>query len=315
MKITWQDIVIIIVFCFCLLLPYFNSNQEYGEEVDYSGVNISKPEGRIFYPLVKDDSINLDMNNIETYYSVLVDLDRVVPDKILLKKNDDKRIPMASVTKLMTAVIVLDNYSLDDEIVINHSDLSVEGNMKSLRPGQVLTVKELLYIMLIDSNNGASEALARKMGRDDFIKKMNNKARLLKMANTYYFNPSGLDLFAREEANMTSVYDLVDLMVTIMRDYPLVSEILSLDCSLIQDKSGFYHNLSNTNTLINYNERVLWGKTGFTIKANGCLVMVSLPKNFLFSQKRYIIDIVLGSDDRFESMKKIINWHDNQFKW
>ncbi|MDD4409459.1 MAG: serine hydrolase [Candidatus Pacebacteria bacterium] len=315
MKIFWQDTVIAIVLLFFISLPIWGGNQIYSNVLNgnHSFAEDIKDK-RLFYPMLGDKDIPLNIE-ADAYFSVLIDPDQKDSNKTLLKKNDDSALPMASITKLMTAVVAIDNYKLDDEILIDESDLRVDGNMASLKPGQVFKVKDLLYFMLIDSNNGAAEAFARKMGRDSFVKKMNQKAAFLKMNKTSYLNPSGLDIDGVERTNMTSSEDLTRLVIEIMNRYPLIGEMLGNPEYTIYDKGGSSHQLTNTNLMLSDDDNILWGKTGFTLKAKGCLVLVSKPRNFSFSQKRYIIITVLGAEDRFETMRRIRSWQDNQFIW
>jgi D-alanyl-D-alanine carboxypeptidase len=314
MKLTWQDLIISSVLIFLITLPLFVNSQEYGktaEKYDFWKIIEGK---RLFYPVIKDGKVSLEQG-ARTAYSVLIDPTGKDDPKVLEDMNADTRMPMASITKLMTAVVVLDSYDLEDEVEIDASDLSVDGNMGALTSGQILSIKDLLAIMLIDSNNGAAEALARKMGRGSFIRDMNRKAALLGMDNTEYLNPSGLDIDGVAKTNTTSAKDLSHLVSHIMVRYPLIPEILSKKTYVVTSKNGVVHRLENTNEMLGEDKRILWGKTGFTDKADGCLVLVSKSDDFSFSRKRYIITVVLGSEDRFEDMRKVREWQDNQFIW
>ncbi len=313
MKFCWQDVIIIGVLLVMICLPCYVNNQEYGEGLDGRKSFLGELEGkRLFYPVIKGDYIPWEVD-ADAYYSVLLGSGQGEKSKVLVSKIIDAKIPMASITKLMTAVIALDNYPLDDELIIDQRDMVMSSG--SLASGQKYSFQDLLHIMLIESNNGAAEAIARKMGRSSFIEKMNLKARSLGMLKTEYLNPSGLDIDELKVTNTTSAEDLVRLTSEIIEKYPLIGEILSLREDVVREKGGYEYKMSNTNLMLSDDERILWGKTGFTLMAKGCLLLVTTPSDFSFSSKRYIITIVLGADDRFESMRRIISWQNNQFIW
>jgi D-alanyl-D-alanine endopeptidase (penicillin-binding protein 7) len=141
---------------------------------------------------------------------------------------------------------------------------------------------------------------------------MNEKARGLNMKSTRFINPTGLD-----EENLTNVStanDLEKLVVLILKDYPLISEILSLSSKEITSYSGVYRKLTNTNILLSESSVYLWGKTGYTLKANGCLILI-LNNFSLNSDEGYVINIIAGADDRFNEARKLENWLEKSFIW
>jgi len=235
--------------------------------------------------------------------------------RTLFEKDSMGSHPMASITKLMTAVIAIDNFSLKDNIEIDDQVIKTEGDGKKLRAGEIYTIKNLLYIMLTESNNEAAEAFAKKLGRDEFIKKMNQKAAFLKMANTQYLNPTGLDINGQEETNRTSPNDIKNLVIEITKKYPLIQEILSQPEYNIYNEAGEVRNVKSTNILLSESKDFLWGKTGFTDKAKDCLVVISRPPNFSFFEKKYIINIIIGAEDRFKEARGFKAWITNQFIW
>lgn len=236
-------------------------------------------------------------------------------EKKLFGQNIHTAIPMASITKLMTAVVVLDNYNLEDKITIDEDVIKTDGDPKKLVQGDVYTVKNLLYIMLIESNNEAAEAFAKKIDRNFFISEMNKKAQLFKMENTKYLNPTGLDIDNQEDTNTTSPNDIKILVINIIDKYPLIVDILSRIEYNTSNEDGIIRNSQNTNTLLQEDKDFLWGKTGFTLKAKGCLVVISRPPNFSFFENKYIINIIMGAKDRFEQAKYFKSWTANQFIW
>jgi len=215
----------------------------------------------------------------------------------------------------MTAIIIIDSYNLTDRITIDDEIIKTEGDPKKLTPGETYTVNNLLHIMLVESNNEAAEAFAKKMGRIQFIEKMNQKASELKMINTKYLNPTVLDVSGSENTNMTSPEDIKKIIVHITQQYPLIAEILSKPEYYIYNEAGNQRNSKNTNILLLEDRDFLWGKTGFTDKAKGCLVIISRPPNFSFFEKNYIINVIMGAKDRFKEAKDFKTWTTNQFIW
>lgn len=294
-NLTLLSIFILIIFLGC-----FNVSKA----KTYSKENIISfnEDEKIFKPVkIKKDCPNLQANIAS---SVLLNDDKKI---ILYEKNLEEKTAIASLTKLMTAVVVIDNYPLDSKILIDEEMLKVWGTSGSLKLGEHITIKDLLYIMLIESSNDAAECLASKLNRDNFIILMNEKAKKLKMKNTLFINPSGLDE-ENETYNISSAKDLTILVSEIIKNYPIIEEILSKVEHYIVSESGITHKIINTNILLKEIPYETWGKTGYTLKAKECLVlMTKTPLGDI------IINIIINSNDRFTEMKNLINWTNNAF--
>ncbi|MDD3386507.1 MAG: serine hydrolase [Candidatus Pacebacteria bacterium] len=294
-------ILLIIILCSVFFLTDCNSFN-----VEFQNKSVDSVD--LFRPLSKEkiNEINLESNN---FISVFIKDEKEV---ILSEKEINEQIAIASLTKLMTAVIVLDNYNLEDLISISDFAIDTYGTAGSLQTGELISIKDLLYITLIESSNDGAEALAEKMGRSTFIYKMNEKARNLEMKNTRFINPTGLD----EESltNFSTANDLKKLVVLILNDYPLISKILSLPEAEITSYSGIYRKINNTNVLLRESEVYLWGKTGYTQKANGCLILI-LNNFSLNNDEGYVINIIAGANDRFNEARKLEKWLEESFIW
>lgn len=294
-------ILLIIILCSVFFLTDCNSFN-----VEFQNKSVDSVD--LFRPLSKEkiNEINLESNN---FISVFIKDEKEV---ILSEKEINEQIAIASLTKLMTAVIVLDNYNLEDLISISDFAIDTYGTAGSLQTGELISIKDLLYITLIESSNDGAEALAEKMGRSTFIYKMNEKARNLEMKNTRFINPTGLD----EESltNFSTANDLKKLVVLILNDYPLISKILSLPEAEITSYSGIYRKINNTNVLLRESEVYLWGKTGYTQKANGCLILI-LNNFSLNNDEGYVINIIVGANDRFNEARKLEKWLEESFIW
>jgi len=234
-------------------------------------------------------------------------------DKFLFKKNENEQLPIASLTKLMTALVVLENkdkdYDLDKVTIISQRAVDQPGGQGFLTPEENLSIKNLLYIMLIESSNDAAYALAEVKGPEQFIGLMNLKAMELGLFGSNFVDVAGLS-----SDNYSTAEDLVRLTEYLLENYPLVWEILSLDKFKLYTPSPqrkFHHELSNTNELLGKIPNIVGGKTGETAEAKGCLLLV------LKNQKdqNYLIYIILGSDNRFGEMQKLIDWVNQAYQW
>lgn len=239
-------------------------------------------------------------------------------EKVFYQKNSSERLPIASLTKLMTALIVLDNYNLEEKIKISKAAVQIEGEMGGLVVGETLTVRNLLYVMLIESSNDAAFAFAEKIGTDKFVELMNKKAAVLYLKNTHFANPAGFD----EKNNYSTAFDLARLASAAL-NYPLVWEILrtkeiEVKSEAVPDNPNqpiFPHRLINSNKLLDVVPEIVGGKTGYTDLAGGCMILVAQLENFK------VINIVLGADggapflDRFKETEKLINWLKEAYLW
>lgn len=230
-------------------------------------------------------------------------------ERILFEKEKNSQLPIASLTKLMTAKIVLDNYDLSKEIKISEEAIDQEEKLGKLNAGLVLPVKYLLYPLLMESSNDAAFALANdyeEMTETDFVQLMNQKARNLSLFNTKFFNSTGLDIEEPEEiTNYSSSLDLALLAKNLLRD-DLLWEILSTP-----KFDNYGPELVNINKLLGEFPRVIGGKTGYTEKALGCFLLVmEAPRG-----KGYIVNIILGSDNKFLEMEKLISWLNSAYSW
>ena len=262
----------------------------------------------LFRPLSKDkiNELNLESNN---FLSVFIKDGKEI---ILSEKKADEVIAIASLTKLMTAIIVLENYNLDDLIQISASAVATYGDAGNLQIGEIMTIRDLLYITLIESSNDGAEALAEKMGVSTFVYKMNEKAASLGMNNTWFINPSGLD--EGNLYNFSTVNDLKKMVVYILENHSLIAEILSLPEKELTSHSGISRTIKNTNVLLKESDAYLWGKTGYTNRANGCLILIL--NNFSINNNQgYVINIIAGADDKFGEARKLEQWLEESFIW
>jgi len=244
---------------------------------------------------------------IDAEAAISVETNLLLQKKVLFKKNEIKILPIASLSKLMTALVVLKNYNLQQRVTITELDILQDGKQGNLKTGQILSVKDLLYITLIESSNDAAFALSSIMGQDKFIALMNTEANNIRLLNTRFTDSTGLDF-----GSYSTAKDLVTLTEYLLNKYPLVRQIIGIkEYDLYLDNGQLHHRLINTNKLLGKIPEVIGGKTGFTNYAKGTFIVIAKsPK-----EGNYFIHVILGSPDRLEEMKKIINWLNAAYKW
>lgn len=230
-----------------------------------------------------------------------------VPSKVvILAKNPNFRLLPASTTKIMTALIVLENYKLDNVLVVPKLDDLIGRNMELLG-GEKITVENLLYGLLVHSANDAALTLSSRYsgGIEEFIYLMNKKANELGLFNTHFANISGID----QANHYSTVRDLAHLAVYAMKN-PIFSEMVSTSKVTVSDvDKNHWHDLENTNELIGEVDGLKGVKTGWTEKAGECLV------SYVERNSRKIITVLLGSRDRFGETKKLIDWVFGNYSW
>lgn len=218
---------------------------------------------------------------------------------VLLQKSADQSVFPASTTKMMTALVVLENFSLDQTITVTQS--YPIGQNVGFKPGETLTVEQLLYALLVQSGNDAAEILAENLpsGRQAFIDAMNTKAAELNLVHTRFTNPTGID----ESGHYSSAADLARLASTALKN-PEFARIVATENTIVTT-----HILTNVNQLLGKIPGVLGVKTGFTDGAGQSLVTLVSRDN------HPVIMVVLGSLDRFGDSEKLINWIYSNFHW
>lgn len=216
-------------------------------------------------------------------------------NKVIFEKDSGLKLPIASLTKLMTAVVVLDNYNLSDTMAINRTADSQSPLKQDVKLGDVLSAESLLDIMLVESSNKSAYALSEFVGEQKFVDLMNQRAQAIGLKDTFFVDPTGIS-----PEDVSTSADLAKLAEYILKNYSKISDISRLKEIYVP---GF-GTVSNTDELLGEISDVVCSKTGFTTAANGCLLLViNNPNN-----KNYLISVVLGADDRFSEMKNLVNW-------
>ncbi len=192
-----------------------------------------------------------------------------VTNTFLYVKNGDSRAPMASTTKIMTALVAIENGNLDDTVKIREEYCGIEGSSIYMVPGEELSLKELLYALLLQSANDAATAIAGHIAdsQEQFAEMMNARAAALGLQNTHFTNPHGLD----HEDHYTSACDLARIAAAAMENATF-REIASTRKYNIPGRDGGIRVLVNHNKLLRMYDHATGIKTGFTKKSGRCLV-------------------------------------------
>lgn len=187
--------------------------------------------------------------------------------EVIYSKDKDIRLGMASTTKIMTAITVIEHSGLDTEVAVPKQACGVEGSSAYLYEGEKLTIRDLLYALMLQSANDAAVALALTVGGsiEDFCTLMNNKAAELGLKNTHFTNPHGLD----DEEHYSSAYDLALIMA-----YAMKNESFREITSTYKYTSGQRLFVNHNRLLLNC-EGCIGGKTGYTKQCGRCLVSVT----------------------------------------
>lgn len=223
----------------------------------------------------------------------------------LYEKNPDKKLLPASTTKIITSLVALDYYGLDQELI--RESFSVEGQKMGLIAGEKMTVGDLLYGLLVFSGNDAAEVLARNYegGRSKFIEDMNKLSINLGLKDSYFTNPTGLD----DPSQVTTARNLAIVSRYAMYN-PTFAKIVATREKKVEGTNGIgKHNLTNINELVGTVDGVKGIKTGWTESARENLV------TFVERDGKPIIIVVLGSQDRFGESEELIEWIYGSFEW
>lgn len=220
---------------------------------------------------------------------------------VLFAKDVNKRLPMASITKIMTAIIALEHPRSDNKYIVHQQDLVGEDSM-GLANGEILTLSDLLYGLILHSGNDAAETFADNFpnGREAFITAMNQKAAALGLSNTHFTNPTGLE---GDGNQYTTTADLVVISNYAITHFPLFATVVATFDETIPDTSthpAFF--LENETNLLTSYPGVKGIKTGYTPEAGLCLV------TYLTYGGHQILAVVLGSDDRRGEMIDILDY-------
>lgn len=216
---------------------------------------------------------------------------------ILYSFNADKQLPMASTTKIATAIVAIENCeNLDEKFRVSDKAVGIEGTSIYLKKGEELSMRELLYGLILASGNDCAVAIAEYFeGEENFVAMMNQLVIDLGLENTNFTNPHGLD----EDSHYTSAYDLATITAYALKN-PVFKEIVSTKKMTIEPTSEYQTRyLKHKNRLLFQDDHCIGVKTGFTDNAGRCLVHAHEENGM------QIISVVLNCQPMFEECDRL----------
>lgn len=228
-------------------------------------------------------------------------------DRTLFEQDADSSRPIASLTKLMTAVIVMERTKLDDRVIVpNEGTATVEESRIGLVPGEDLSVRDLLTGMLVASGNDAARTLAIHVSgsEKEFVKLMNQRAGELGLDGTRFGTASGFD-----EGSSRSTARELSIIARMMISDPDLRAIAGQKEATVTSAQGVAHPFRTTDALIGGYLPIAGLKTGTTDQAGECLV------SLLSGSDRQLLAISLDSPDRFQENKSMLDWSLRAYRW
>ncbi|MDH5596688.1 MAG: D-alanyl-D-alanine carboxypeptidase [Candidatus Peregrinibacteria bacterium] len=253
-------------------------------------------------PRLKSSAIAPD---IGAKAAILMDYDTGL---VLYKKNSDEQMAMASLTKIMTAIIILENHALDEVVTVGSNFSGIEGVKIWIRQYEQLYVEDLLKALLIRSAGDAAMALAEYHSGsvEAFVEEMNERARTLNLTDTHFENPIGLDA----DDHYSTAFDLAILSKHALHMSAFRSIVGMEEARIESVDRKIDHYFKTTNKLLGSYLNILGVKTGTTYAAGESLI--NLARN---EAGREVIAVLLNSPDRFQENKSMIDWAFRSHEW
>lgn len=254
--------------------------------------------------------------------SIIVDGDS---QEVLFADNADDHRQIASITKIMTAIITIESVpNLDELVTIDEESVYAEGTRvgcprsgycigERLKIGEQLTARDLLKAALMNSANDAAIALGKHLGttQDGFAIIMNRRAQELGMTNTHFCTPSGLEPEGREQECYSSARDISKMAIQALK-YTILWQFMRLEKEEIVSHDGRYrHQIFNTDELLGQMPNLVGTKTGFTPLAGRSLLAVARHPE----SNHRVVAVVLDDQSRWQSIKSMFDWSFRSFDW
>lgn len=219
--------------------------------------------------------------------------------RVLYAYREQARLPMASTTKVMTALLAIERGNLQERVVCSENAFGVSGTSIYLQKGETLTLEEMLLGLMLSSGNDAAVAIAEHIGgsHDGFVDMMNERAREIGAKNTHFANPHGLP----DDSHYTTAYDLALIAREAMKNETFQRIVSTRRASIPWEGRTYKRQLNNKNKLLSVYEGATGVKTGFTSKAGRCLVFGARREGL------ELIGAVLGCSDWFDEAARLMD--------
>ena len=223
--------------------------------------------------------------------------------RVLYAQNENERLPMASTTKIMTALVVAENCQPDEIVTVDKKAVGIEGSSLYLKEGQRIPVCDLLSGLMLRSGNDSAVALAIHTAgsAEKFVQMMNDRATSIGAVNTHFANPHGL----HDNEHYTSAYDLALITAQALSNDLVRRTVAQKSAVLHEDDSAI--NIYNKNKLLSMLPDADGVKTGYTTKAGRCFVG-SATRNGM-----QLIAVVLNCSPMFENSRSMLEWGFNNY--
>lgn len=220
--------------------------------------------------------------------------------EVIYEQNADTRLPMASTTKIMTALVLCEHGDFEREITVTAEMLRVEGSSMGLLAGDKVTLHDLLYGLMLASGNDAANVIAYILGGtvNGFVKMMNERAAELGLKNTNFVTPSGLDA----DEHYTTARDLATLARIAMQNEDFAAAVSTKSATLNYGNPPYKRTLTNHNKLLKSFEDAVGVKTGFTKKSGRCLVSAAKRDG------KFVIAVTLNDPNDWADHKSLLEY-------
>ncbi|MFA5934500.1 MAG: hypothetical protein WC827_01280 [Candidatus Paceibacterota bacterium] len=292
-----KEFVILTFFVSIFFIVFFYSINQKPKEI----IIVNKEQ------IIKKEVVNYEalLGEIKAKSFYVYDINN---DKAIFAKDENLQLPLASITKLMSGLVILDVLPETTIVRIGRDDISQEGDT-GLVVDEDWKLKDLLDFTLITSSNDGIHALSsvinsyEGINNKDIIKLMNEKAKILGLKNTLFLNETGLDVDLNLSGAYSSAYDISILLKDIIENNPILISQTKNDSEKFISENNISHFASNTNVSINKIPNIIASKTGFTDLAGGNLAII-FDAGFSYP----IAIVVLGSttDERFTDVEKLV---------
>ena len=262
---------------------------------------------KIFILLLFFSILNMNISygfepNVSAQSAIVIEVET---GRMLYQKNIDKQLPMASTTKILTALVAIENGNLDDLIKVTSDTTNIEGSSIYLQGGETLNLRDLLYGLMLCSGNDAACTIAKHIGGsiENFSKMMNQKAAEIGALNSSFVNPHGLTA----SGHYTTAYDLALISREAMKN-EVFKKIVGTKLWIAEREGNRYKYFYNKNKVLSQYNGGTGVKIGYTKNAGRCLVASAKKEGM------EVICVVLNDSNWFNNAYSLMNYSFNTFK-